>query len=289
MSDEVLRSDAGPTPPTLAIIIVSYNVREDLAACLESVVGHTAPFPAEVVVVDNQSTDGTPDMVRTRWPEVRVIEAGGNLGFARANNVGIRASSSSYVLLLNPDTIVPSGAIPALVRGLAMHPDAAIAGPRIVDERGCPELSFGPMMSPWGELWQKVVVTLHARRVRWMVRRVDRWTREAGPREWVSGACLAARRADLEAVGLLDERFFLYTEDVDLCAAVRARGRKVLYVPQAEIVHLRGRAGTGDPARTRRHRRQSHLAFYEKHHPRWAPLLRWWIRLRDRGPGHGER
>ncbi len=272
----------GLGPPSLAVIIVSHNVRDDLAACLATVVGHTSPYRTEVVVVDNQSTDGTPAMVRDRWPDVRVIETGGNLGFARANNAGIRATSSEFVVLLNPDTLVPPGAIPTLVRALATTPEAAIAGPRIVDERGFPELSFGPMMSPWGELRQKVTQVLLQRRVRWMVRRVDLWTRQGGPRAWVSGACLAARRADLEAVGLLDERFFLYTEDVDLCASVRARGRVVLFAPQAEIVHLRGRAGAAQPARTRSYRRQSHLAFYEKHHPRWAPLLRWWIRLRDR-------
>ncbi|MFP5379716.1 MAG: glycosyltransferase family 2 protein, partial [Vicinamibacteria bacterium] len=215
--------DRQPQAPTLAIVIVSHNVREDLDACLRTVVGHTDPYPTEIVVVDNQSTDGTPEMVRRDWPGVRLVDAGGNLGFARANNVGIRHSSGEFVLLLNPDTIVPPGAIATLVRGLASHGEAAIAGPRIVDERGFPELSFGPMMHPLGELWQMTLTRLLERRVRWVVRWVDQWTRDAGPRAWVTGACLLARRADLEAVGLLDERFFLYTEDVDLCASVRAR------------------------------------------------------------------
>jgi len=276
------RATSPLAPPTLTVVIVSYNVREDLAACLPTVLGHTAPFPTEVIVVDNESSDGTPEMVRAQWPGVRLMEAGGNLGFARANNLGIRASSSDYVLLLNPDTLVPPGAIPSLVRALATHPEAAIVGPRIVDERGFPELSFGPMLHPLGELWQKAVLSLYLRRVRWVVRRVDLWTREGGPRAWVSGACLLARRSDLEAAGFLDERFFLYTEDVDLCAAVRRRGRTVLFAPQAQIVHRRGRAGAGDPARTLAYRRQSHIAFYEKHYPRLAPLLKLWIRVRDR-------
>jgi GT2 family glycosyltransferase len=96
----------------------------------------------------------------------------------------------------------------------------------------------------------------------------------------VSGACLLAWRADLEAVGLLDERYFLYTEDVDLCAAFSARGRRVIFVPGATIRHLRGRSSASAPAATEQRRRESQLAFYRKHHPVWAPLLAWWLRRR---------
>jgi GT2 family glycosyltransferase len=270
-----------PEPTSLAIVIVSYNVRDELDACLASVVGHTAPFPTTVTVVDNASQDGTPQMVRERHPSVRVIDAGGNIGFARANNLGIRATAGEFVLLLNPDTIVPPGAIATLVRGLAAHPDAAAAGPRLVDAEGFPELSFGPAMGPAGELRQKLVGALYERRLRTVVRRVDQWARTAGEREWVSGACLLVRRADLEAVGLLDERFFMYTEDVDLCVQLRKRGRSILFVPQAEIVHLRGRSAGRNPE-TELLRRRSQVAYYQKHHPRWLPVLRWYLRLRGK-------
>jgi GT2 family glycosyltransferase len=278
-----------PRHHSLAIVIVSYNVRDELEACLHSLVGHTAPFPTEIVVVDNASSDGTAAAVRERWPGVRVIDAGGNLGFARANNLGIKATTSEFVLLLNPDTIIPPAAIPTLVRGLAGHPEAAAAGPRLVDASGFPELSFGWAISPWGELRQKIVGSLHHRRVRRVVRAVDRWARQAGPREWVSGACLLVRRADLEAVGLLDERYFMYTEDVDLCAALRRRGRQILFLPQSEVLHLRGRSAGRNP-QTERLRRLSHLAFYEKHHPGWLPILRGYLYLTGRLPrtGHAD-
>ena len=268
---------------SLTIVIVSYNVRDELTACLRSVIGHTDPFPTDVVVVDNASHDGTAQMLASEWPGVRMIEAGDNLGFARANNLGIRATESEYILLLNPDTLVPPGAIPALVRGLATHPDAAVAGPRLIDEAGYPELSFGWSIGPFGELRQKIVGDLYNRRVRVVVRRVDRWAREPGPRQWVSGACLLIRRADLEAVGLLDERYFMYTEDVDLCLSIRTRGRGVLFVPQSEILHLRGRSAQRNP-HTERLRRRSQLAYYEKHHPLWVPALRLYLRLTGRGP-----
>jgi GT2 family glycosyltransferase len=120
-------------------------------------------------------------------------------------------------------------------------------------------------------------MALYQRRVGAVVRRVEQWTREPGPREWLSGACLLLRRADLEAVGLLDERYFMYTEDVDLCVALLARGRTVLFVPDAEVVHLRGRSAGRNPA-TERLRRQSQLAYYAKHHPAWVPLLKLYLR-----------
>ena len=264
--------------PTLAIVIVTYNSREEIGDCLASIVGHTQPYPTHITVVDNQSNDGTLAFIRERWPAVRTLEAGGNLGFARANNLGIAATAGEYVLLLNPDTKAPRGALQALVQGLAGRLDAAIAGPRLMNEHDIPEVSFGPPISPWGELKQKTLLALYQRRIRRIVRYVERRSHEAGERAWVSGACLLIRRSDLEAVGGLDERFFMYTEDVDLCTSVRARGRKVLFVPQSEILHLRGRSAGRNPE-TERLRRMSHLAFYEKHLPHWVGLLRLYLRV----------
>jgi GT2 family glycosyltransferase len=262
---------------TLSVIIVTHNARRDVEACLHSLTGAPPSVPHDITVVDNASTDGVVEAVASRFGgAVRVIEMGRNAGFAAANNVGIRATAGSLVLLLNSDTVVPAGAIDALVRRLDEVPEAAVAGPRIVDTRGEAELSFGRMISPLAELRQK---RLAARR-EW----IERETRREQFVDWVSGACLLARRADAEAAGLLDERFFLYTEDVDFCAAVRARGRKVLFTPAAEIVHLRGRSRATLPDRASAAYRRSHLAFYEKHHPYWAPLLRVYLRLKGELP-----
>ncbi len=266
--------------PSLAIVIVSYNVRADLDRCLHSLAAQTMPGPATITVVDNQSTDGTLAWLGQAWPQVQAIDAGGNLGFARANNLGIRATSSDLVLLLNPDTETPGGAVATLVRALLADDTAAIAGPRLVDGAGRPELSFGSMIGPWAEFRQRRLGRAYEAGATWAVAHVERVTREPGHPDWVSGACLLARRADLEAVGLLDERFFMYTEDVDLCAAVRARGRRVLFAPEATVRHLRGRSRASAPAATERRRRESQLAFYRKHHPAWAPLLAWWLRRR---------
>ncbi|MDE3154914.1 MAG: glycosyltransferase family 2 protein [Acidobacteriota bacterium] len=269
--------------PDLAIIIVSYNAAGDLSRCLQSL--HDAPpaTPHATVVVDNASTDGSPDLVR-RWPDVRLIETGANLGFAKANNVGIRQTESELVLLLNSDTVVPPGAIDRLVDDLRAHPDVAVAGPRIVDGHGKAELSFGRMMSPLNELRQKLIVTLQQKGVPPFPALVDRLTRRPGSPDWVSGACLLVRRADAEQAGLLDERYFIYAEDVDFCAAIRGAGRGVRFVPAAEIVHLRGRSVASARAATNRAYRRSQILFYEKHLPFWAPWLRLYLRLKGQLP-----
>ena len=256
--------------PDVSIVIVSFNARADLERCLESLAAAPAAAAHEVVVVDNASSDGSVQAARAAG--VHVIEAGGNLGFARANNIGIRASRGRNLLLLNSDTIVPAGAVDRLLAALEGEPAVAVVGPRLVDGAGRAELSFGPMIGPINEVRQK----LRARGD------VEAATRIRGYPDWVSGACLLVRRADAEAVGLLDERYFMYTEDVDFCAAIRARGRRVLFTPDVEIVHLRGRSAAAAPAATVKAYRRSQIAFYEKHHPKWAPLLRMYLRARGR-------
>ena len=267
-----------PDRDSLAIIIVTYNSMQEIDACLESLVGHTAPFPTTITVVDNKSPDGTAAHLRTRWPMVQVIDAGGNVGFAKANNLGIKATDSEYVLLMNPDTVSPPGAIQTLVRGLASHPDAAIAGARLLSDRGFPELSWGVPITPWNELKTMVFSRLYLRKVRRLVRKMDKLSRVAREVDWVSGACLVIRRADLDDVGLLDERYFMYYEDVDLCMAVQKRGRKVLYIAGAEVLHYRGKSAARNPDMERL-RQRSHIAYYEKHLPRWTSLLRSYLKI----------
>jgi N-acetylglucosaminyl-diphospho-decaprenol L-rhamnosyltransferase len=268
----------------LAIVIVSYNTRNDLARVLESLAAAPPAVAHDVVVVDNASSDGSLQMVRDRWPAVRAIDAGANLGFSKANNIGIRATVGDWVLLLNSDAVVPAGAIDALMSDLRDHPEAAVAGPRLVDASGRPEISFGPMIGPLNELRQKLSGRLYAAGWGPVRRRMERALRETKEVDWVSGACLLVRRAEAEAVGLLDERFFLYTEDVDFCASIRARGRSVRFVGSVEVRHLRGQSRSHDPSAARAAYRRSHLAFYAKHHPGWHRVLRWYLRAKGQLP-----
>jgi GT2 family glycosyltransferase len=262
------------------IVIVSHNTRDDVLACLASIFAAPPPGLASVFVVDNASADGSVEAVRSRWPAVDVIALDRNVGFGAANNLAMRRARAPLLLLLNSDTIVRPGSLDTLVARLEAT-GAVAAGPRLVDAQGRPEISFGRMISPFGELVQRRRVRRAARDTPAARRSVARLLSRERDVDWVSGACLLVRRDAALAAGLFDERFFMYEEDVDFCAALRARGGRVLYTPQAEIVHLRGRS-VAKAAAGPSHYDRSHIAFYEKHAPGWAPLLRLWLRLRGR-------
>jgi GT2 family glycosyltransferase len=259
----------------LAIVIVSFEAAADLAACLDSLLAAPPATPHEIVVVDNASTDDSRAAAAAR-PGVRLIALAENVGFARANNAAIRATRSELILMLNSDTIVPPGAVDGLVAaldaGAAEH--VVAAGPRLVDGDGRPELSFGDMVAPLAELRQKRLLAGDARGDAAARAEIARRTGRRGFPDWVTGACLLVRRDAAEAAGLLDERYFMYLEDVDFCAALRARGGRILFTPDVTVTHLRGRSRRAAPAATSRAARDSQRAFYAKHHPLWVPVLR---------------
>jgi len=263
----------------LAIVIVSFNARADLENCLASLSAHPPAISHEIVVVDNASSDGSAKAAASAGARVIALEK--NAGFAAANNVGIRATTSALILLLNSDTVVPAGAIDTIVARLREVQEVSAVGPRLVDRDGQPELSFGPMLDPCREWSRKRTMTLIGRRdpatLAWLQ---NETTREAFV-DWVTGACLLVWRKDAVAAGLLDERFFLYMEDVDFCHSLRRLVRKILFTPAATVTHLRGRSRAAQPEASRRLYRASHLAFYAKHHPLYRPLL--WLYLRAKG------
>jgi GT2 family glycosyltransferase len=267
--------------PSLDIIIVSYNTADELDACLAAL--HASPPAAlrHVTVVDNASTDDSVNRVATRWPLVEILRLDRNVGFGAANNIALRREGAPLVLLLNSDTVAPPGAIDTLVDRLVAT-GAAAAGPRLIDPDGRPEISFGPMLSPAAEFLQQCRGRLARSGARWARRYVARLTSAERDVDWVSGACLLLRRDAARQAGLFDERYFMYEEDVDLCAALRQRGGRILFTPRAGIVHRRGASVTrsGRPVSALYDR--SHLAFYEKHRPGWAPLLRLWLAVRGR-------
>lgn len=268
--------------PGLSIVIVTWNARDAVARGLDALTATPPKEPHDIIIVDNASTDGVPAMVRAQFPTVRLIETGANLGFAAAANRGLRAADRELVLLLNPDTIVPAGAIDALVARLRARPDVAAIGPRVVDPAGRPEWSWGDDLTPLAEARRRLIEAAAARNVPGARAHIARLT--AGEREvdWLTGACLLVRRADAERAGFLDEGYFLYCEDADFCRTLRARGRRVLFSPVATITHDRGRSATASGGRAHEAWRESHLRYYARHAPRWRPLLRLW--LRARGP-----
>jgi GT2 family glycosyltransferase len=262
------------TDPRVSVLVVSYNAREHVLACLASVAAH-AGLPHEVVVVDNASADGTAAAVRARFPAATVIANEANLGFSRANNQALRVAQAPYALVLNGDAEVRPGCVETLAAVLEGRPEVGIAGPRTRFPDGRIQVSFGPRPSPLAEWRQRrLVLGVRGGGAAWTARAEALAGREHEP-AWVSGSCFLARRAALDAVGGFDEGFFLYEEDVDLCLRVRAAGWRIVYTPRAEVVHHLGASMAQAASRSALEYHRSHLRLYEKHNgPAAQALLR---------------
>ncbi len=257
----------------LTIAIVSYNAKEELSACLRSVFASTTKESFEVIVADNASTDGTVEMLSERFPRVRVVASPDNLGFGRACNLCWQQAKSSLVLFLNSDTVLSALALDRLV-ALARHrPEAGAIGPRLLYPDGEIQMSFGAMPGIASELLQKLWNAGYARGKGPLRRAVkSRYSREHSV-DWVSAACLLTRRDTLETVSGFDENFFLYSEDVDLCARIRATGALILFTPEVEVTHLLGRSSATNSEQVVYESHRSRLYFYRKHHGSLEVLL----------------
>jgi GT2 family glycosyltransferase len=226
--------------PDVTVSIVSYNTRELLRACLRSV-GASAGASLEVLVVDNGSSDGSPAMVRDEFPGVRLIDSGANRGFAAANNIAIRESAGRHILLLNPDTTVLAGTIASMAAFLDARDDVSICGPRVLFPDGSFQSCGYNFPTPLTEVRM-------SRRVGRALRSIVGEERPApsgsSPYEcdWVDGCCLMIRRRVIDQIGPLDERYFLYTEELDWCFAARKAGWKIFALPQVEMFHHRGKS-----------------------------------------------
>jgi GT2 family glycosyltransferase len=252
------------TPPRVSAIVVSFEARDDLAACLASL-DATAGEGVEAVVVDNASTDGSPDLVARTHPRARLIRNAVNVGFGRACNQGAAASGAPCLLFLNPDARLTPGALQALEQVLDQEDGVGIVGPRTVNEDDTPQVSFGPALGLLGEWRQRRLVRGVRRRDPATLRRLQALTATPSEPDWVSGSCLLMRRRAFEQVGGFDEGFFLYEEDVDLCVRARAAGWRVRYEPRAVVRHRLGRSMAAMPVRARLEYDRSHLRYYRRH------------------------
>jgi N-acetylglucosaminyl-diphospho-decaprenol L-rhamnosyltransferase len=226
----------------VTVAIVSLNTRDLLAACLRSVFASTG-VSLDVWVVDNRSTDGSAEMVARDFPSARLVRNDTNRGFAAANNVAIRDARSRYVLLLNPDTVIPHDAIRELVAFMDAHPKAGICGPQVRFPDGRFQSCGYRFPTLAGEIRQS------KRSGALMRRLVGEETPLEVPghpveREWVDGCCLLIRASTVKEIGLLDEQYFLYAEELDWCFQARACGWQVYAVPPVTIVHYLGQSSS---------------------------------------------
>jgi N-acetylglucosaminyl-diphospho-decaprenol L-rhamnosyltransferase len=259
--------------PDLSIVIVSWNVRALLADCLESIRTGDG-LSVEVIVVDSDSGDGTPDMVRDRFPAVQLVEPGSNVGFTKGNNIGIQASQGRFVLLLNPDTRVLGGALEKMVGYMDDHEKDGALGPQLLNDdmtvqssrRRFPTLKTAFFESTWLQPYapRKVLDDYYMR---------DHQDDRISPVDWVQGAALLVRREVIEQVGPMDEGFFMYSEELDWQRRIKAAGWEIVYYPEAQIVHYGGKSSEQVTAERDIYFHSSKIRYFRKHHGAGVALL----------------
>ena len=243
----------------ISIVIVSYNVSQLLDECLQSVASALQDIDGEVFVVDNHSVDNTIGMLHEKHPEVRLIANQENVGFARANNQAIRVSEAEYVLLLNPDTVVYENTLRGVLDFMDQHPEAGGAGVRMLSREGqrAPE-SRRSIPTPWVAMLKMLGATR-----RYYMSHLS-WD-EPGQIEVISGAFCMLRRKAIDEVGLLDEDFFMYGEDIDLSYRLLKGGWQNWYLPY-DIIHYKGESTQKSSFRYVHTFYQAMLIFFRKHY-----------------------
>ncbi len=220
--------------------ILTWNSRGLLKGCLDSIYGNSPNHSIEVVVVDNNSEDGTKDMLRASYPGVRLIANSHNVGVSPARNQIIREARGRYIIFLDVDTIVESGAIDTLIECMDSESDVAIGGPKLVYEDGSLQLSCRPFPSLLNIIIEGTFLRDYFPNSRFVKEyTMEEWD-HSEPRDvdWMYGACLILRRESLKDIGDFDERFFYLYEDVDICFRAKKLGMRVRYFPQAVVVHF---------------------------------------------------
>jgi GT2 family glycosyltransferase len=251
----------------LSVVIICWNDLRVLRDCLHSIYQGTHSTDFEVLVSDNGSTDGSVEFIRQRYPEVRVLENRANLGFAKGNNVGIRASNADYVLILNPDTIIHDGALDRLVQFAERHPEAGAFGCRVLNPDGTYQTSarlFPTVRRYWvSALGLKKLASVSSL---FLFEEYPRWFGETErPIDWQSGCCVMFRGDLLRSLGGFDGQFFYHFEEVDLCRRVWAAGHPILFTPEAVITHLGGQSVGRFPVRFEIEKHRNRYRYFYKH------------------------
>lgn len=273
----------------LDVVIVSWNVRALLQRCLDALLaqpGAGAPqgdrlplgdYWVRVHVVDNASQDGTCEMVAQEYPWVRLVCSERNLGFTGGNNLAIAEAEGRYILLLNPDTEMTAGALRCMLDYIESHPEIGVLGPRLCYGDGRPQPSRRRFPTLGMALMESTVLEQWFPRNRWAARyrMEDRADDQVQRVDWLTGACLLTRRAVWEQIGLLDDGFFMYSEELDWCRRAAEAGWERVYMPDALVIHHEGQSSGQVAARRHILFNASKVRYFAKHHGRWqANLLR---------------
>jgi len=268
----------------VSIVIVNFNTRDLLRSCLNTIPLGAKDLSHEVIVVDNGSTDGSAEMIKTHFPQVKMLKNEENLGFSRASNLGAATSRGDALLFLNSDTLVREKAISLLYDTLMTAEDIGIVGPKIVNPKGVPTRSYMrfltlPMLFAGSE---KLSRFINVEKFRLHFDQYDFSRLREVP--WVSGACLMIKSKIFTEIGGFDEGYFFYCEDMDLCLQAQRRGYRVIFNPQAEIVHLFGGSSGEKRAFLNREYQKSVFHYFRKH---YSPFHAWTAKLIMHMKGYG--
>jgi GT2 family glycosyltransferase len=256
------------TPIDISIVIVGWNARRYLELCLQSLVDAPPRRTIEVFVVDNASTDGSAEMIEARFPHVRVIRSAENLGFSKGNNVAIRKCVGRYIALVNPDVIVLSGCLDALADFLDQNPKVGNVGPRVLN----PDRTLQSSCRRFPTLWNNFCSATGLSRI---FKGSSLFAGEhmfffphdrIRPVDVLVGCFSMIRRETFDQVGLLDEKLFMYGDDVDWCRRCWKAGWRVVFFPGAQAIHDRGAITSGYPVRFAVAQQRSILYYWVKHH-----------------------
>lgn len=228
----------------LSIIILNYKSQGFTRQCVKGILSQPPAFGFEIIVVDNDSKDGVEEMIRNDFPSVLFVQTGKNLGMAGGNNAGIRLASGEYLCIMNPDIAVTEGALENLVYFLEANPKVGIAVPKLLNPDGTVQTSCRTFQTPWIILLRRSPLgrlPFAKKHLKWFLM-LDRDHSAVQPVDWALGACMIVRRSAMEKVGLMDERYFLYFEDMDWCRRFWEAGLPVMYVGgRAEMYHYHQR------------------------------------------------
>ena len=252
----------------ISIVIVSYNGRDHLRRCLQSLAAQPPNVEHEVIVVDNDSRDGSAAMVAAEFPDVLLLRLPRNIGFAAGANRGVKEARGEAIAFLNPDSEVAADPFAPLLAYLRGHDDVGIVAPRLLNSDGSLQLSCRRFPTFSVALFNRysLLTRLFPRNRYSAGYLLSDWNHDSiNEVDWVSGACLMIRRSLLEKVGSLDEGYFMYIEDVDLCQRVHRDGCKVVYLPDAAVIHHIGGSSSSIPSRSIIARHRSMWHYYKKY------------------------
>ena len=258
----------------VSIIVVSWNTINLLRNCLSSIYQTTPGVTYEIIVVDNGSTDGSPDMVAGEFPTARLLRLEVNIGFARANNFGISVSKGKYICLVNSDVEMLPACIDVLYAYIESHPKVGVLGPKILN----PDLTLQPsclgIPTPWNTLCHALALDSIFPRSSFFGGLFMRfWAHDKVARVGALVGCiLMVRKSHLDVVGLLDERFFMYSEDVDWCKRFQEAGYEVIFMPEAKAIHHGAGSSSSNPVRFNNEKQRAFLVYWLKHYGRAGQL-----------------